>query len=385
MLKTWLEIFLVSLRLGLTSFGGPVAHLGYFYEEYIKKRKWLTEEQYANLVALCQFLPGPASSQVGFGIGVVRGGLLGGFVSFVGFTFPSILLLVLFVGFLQGTDLLDQGYIQGLKVVAVAIVAHALLGMGKKLASDASRATIAILAMAFTLLFVQVWSQVVAIILAGIVGFVLWRKQTEGEPSDVNIPISKTTGTICLLIFTTLLLLLPLVRDNADILGIFDSFYRAGALVFGGGHVVLPLLEREMVPLGWVSSEAFLAGYGAAQAVPGPLFTFASYLGAVMGGWPLALLATSAIFLPGFLLLIGTLPFWGKLQQIKGVRAALKGVNAAVVGILLAALYDPIWTSTILRPIDFVLAVILFAMLSFWKLPAWSVVIVGAVAGWLMV
>ncbi|MBU9720121.1 MULTISPECIES: chromate transporter [Bacillaceae] len=381
-----LEVFLVAFRLGLTSFGGPIAHLGYFHHEYVRKRKWLDERSYADLVALCQFLPGPASSQVGIGIGVIRSGLLGGIMAFLGFTLPSVLALTIFALFVQGFDISSAGWIQGLKIVAVAVVAHAILGMASKLTPDNKRKTIALFAVIITLLWQAVITQVVIIVAAGLVGFWIYREQKAPEISHIHVPISKRFAVICLSIFFGLLFLLPFLRELTSIhwIAMFDSFYRAGSLVFGGGHVVLPLLEREIVPVGWMTEEAFLAGYGATQAVPGPLFTFAAYLGAIMNGWGGALLATVAIFLPAFLLILGTLPFWGALRSNPHIQGALFGVNAAVVGILVAALYHPIWTSSILSPVDFALAAVLFGMLVFWKLPPWTIVLAGAIGGTLI-
>ncbi|MDQ0298280.1 chromate transporter [Salibacterium salarium] len=378
-----LELLLISLRLGLTSFGGPVAHLGYFHEEYVRRRQWLDEKNYADLVALAQFLPGPASSQVGMGIGMVRAGIPGAFVSFLGFTLPSVMVLVIFAVLLQNYDLADASWINGLKVVAVAVVAHAILGMGKKLTPDRERTSIAVVTMILLLLWQTVYSQVLLIIAAGFVGLYIYKEKKDPKSQSMAVPIHAKTGAICLGIFLSLLVLLPIARSvfSIEALDVFDSFYRAGALVFGGGHVVLPLLEQEVVSHGWVNAEEFLAGYGAAQAVPGPLFTFASYLGAVMGGWSTALLATIAIFLPAFLLIIGSIPFWDKLRQHAKINAALYGVNAAVVGILAAAFYDPIFTSAIGSQVDFALAVGLFALLYFWKISAWQVVIIGIVCG----
>ncbi|MQR97582.1 chromate transporter [Fictibacillus phosphorivorans] len=386
LLKTLLEILIVSTRLGLTSFGGPIAHLGYFHEEYVRKRKWMDEKGYADLVALCQFLPGPASSQVGIGIGVMRGGVLGGIVSFIGFTLPSVIALIVFALILQGLNVSDLSWIHGLKLVAVAVVAHAILGMAEKLTPDLKRKTIALFALIGTLLWQTAFSQVGVILLAGIIGFLLYRDQTENDAIKYEFPISKKFAVICLCLFFALLLLLPLLRDatSNSWIAIFDSFYRSGSLVFGGGHVVLPLLEREFVPSGWISEEAFLAGYGAAQAVPGPLFTFAAYIGAVMNGWQGGLLATVAIFLPAFLLILGALPFWNMLRQNRKIKGALMGVNAAVVGILISAFYQPIWTTTILKPIDLAFAAVLFSMLVYWKLPPWVIVITGAIGGLLM-
>lgn len=381
-----LEILLVSTKLGLTSFGGPVAHLGYFHEEYVRKRKWLDEQGYANLVALCQFLPGPASSQVGIGIGVLRGGLLGGILAFIGFTIPSVIVLILFALILQGMEIGNTGWIHGLKIVAVGVVAHAIMGMAQKLTPDLSRKTIALFALIGTLLWQTALTQVGIILLAAAVGYFIYKGQIEDSSANIQFPISRKFASVCLGLFFGLLILLPILRElsASSWVAMFDSFYRSGSLVFGGGHVVLPLLEREFVPSGWLSKEAFLAGYGAAQAVPGPLFTFAAYIGAVMGGWAGGLLATIAIFLPAFLLVLGTLPFWNSLSHNPKIKGALMGVNAAVVGILISAFYDPIWTSTILNPIDFAFAALLFSMLAYWKLPPWVIVVTGIIGGYLL-
>nr|WP_186578274.1 chromate transporter [Aquibacillus kalidii] len=385
-IKALLEILIISTRLGLSSFGGPVAHLGYFHNEYIQRKKWMDEKSYADLVALCQFLPGPASSQVGIGIGVMRAGALGGIISFIGFTLPSVLALILFALVLEGLDVADAGWIHGLKIVAVAVVAHAIVGMSKKLTPDVERKTIALLALVTTLLWQTAFSQVGIILIAAIIGFLLYRNHSTTEDADIQVPISKRFAIICISLFFGLLILLPFLREVTTLnwIAMFDSFYRSGSLVFGGGHVVLPLLEREFVPTGWLSEESFLAGYGAAQAVPGPLFTFAAYLGAVMNGWQGGLLATVAIFLPAFLLIYGTLPFWGSLRRNPKIKGALMGVNAAVIGILISAFYQPIWTSSILAPIDFAFAAILFSMLVYWKLPPWIIVVTGALGGALL-
>jgi len=382
-LKTLLEIFKASTKLGFTSFGGPTAHLGYFHEEYIRRKKWLDEKTYAELVALCQFLPGPASSQVGIGIGVMRGGALGGIISFLGFTMPSVIALIIFALLVQGFDVSDAGWIHGLKIVAVAVVAHAILGMAKNLTPDLPRKAIAISAIAVVLLWQTAFAQVGIILLAGILGYVLFIQSNEGNTSNFSFPITKKFGIFCLTLFFGLLILLPILREivSSRLVAMFDSFYRAGSLVFGGGHVVLPLLEREFVPAGWISEEAFLAGYGATQAVPGPMFTFAAYIGAVMDGWIGGILATIAIFLPAFLLVFGTLPFWNALRRNGKMKGAFMGMNAAVVGILISALYDPIFTSAIIEPIDFVFAVILFSMLTYWKMAPWIIVITGVVGG----
>lgn len=381
-LKTLLEILFVSTRLGLTSFGGPIAHLGYFHEEYVRRRKWIDEKAYADLVALCQFLPGPASSQVGIGIGIVRGGILGGITSFIGFTAPSVIALILFALLLSGLDVSDAGWLYGLKVVAVAIVAHAILGMAGKLTPDAKTRTIAFFALSGALLVQTAYSQVLVILLAAVAGFLLFKPQNL-DVKSATFPLSKRLGAVLLSLFGALLVILPILRETIESqsIALFDSFYRAGALVFGGGHVVLPLLERELVPAGFLSEEAFLAGYGAAQAVPGPLFTFASYLGTVIDGVPGGLLATFAIFLPAFLLILGALPFWNALRRNPKVGGALIGVNAAVVGILIAAFYQPIFTSTVNGVVDFVFAAFLFVMIAYWKLPPWALVIAGVIGG----
>lgn len=385
----WFEIWWVSTKLGLTSFGGPTAHLAYFHDEYVKRRKWLDERSYADLVALCQFLPGPASSQTGIGIGLMRGGLIGGLLSFLGFTWPSAIALGLFAWLMDGMDVSQAGWLHGLKLVAVAIVAHAILGMGQKLTPDRTRISIAIAAAAVSMLWESVYSQIIVIVLAGLLGMWLYRKK-EAAPESTTLstdesvsssPVSRRIAIVSLALFAVLLILLPFLRESAALLAMADSFYRTGSLVFGGGHVVLPLLENEVVRTGWVSEEQFLAGYGAAQAVPGPLFTFASFLGAAAYG-PLGfLIATAAIFLPAYLLVVGVLPFWHRLRSFPKAQSALHAVNAAVVGILLAAFYDPIWTSAVVTPIDFTLALVLFVLLAFWKLPPWVIVLIGAAAG----
>lgn len=381
--KALLEILFVSTRLGLTSFGGPTAHLGYFHEEYVRRRKWMDEKSYADLVALSQFLPGPVSSQVGIGIGVMRGGVLGGIVSFIGFTLPSVLLLILFALFLTEFDLANAGWIHGLKIVAVAVVLHAIIGMAKSLTPDLNRKALALLALIITLLWPAAFTQVGVIVIAGVIGFLIYKNHNKDEVLNTRFPISKRFSVACLILFFGLLVMLPVIRETTGSywIAMFDSFYRSGALVFGGGHVVLPLLEQEFVPTGWLSEAEFLAGYGATQAVPGPLFTFAAYIGAVMNGWLGGLIATIAIFLPAFLLILGALPYWDQLRNNPNIKGAIMSVNAAVVGILISALYHPIWTSSILTPIDFALGAILFSMLTYWKLPPWIVVLTGAVGG----
>lgn len=347
----------------------------------------MDEKGYADLVALCQFLPGPASSQVGIGIGIMRGGIVGGIISFLGFTLPSVIALIIFASLLHTFNIEDAGWINGLKIVAVVVVAHAVLGMAKKLTPDLQRKTIALFALIVTLLWQTAYTQIGVILTAGVVGFLVYRQQTKQEEESIShFPISRRIGYISLTLFFGLLLFLPILRNLTSIewVALFDSFYRSGSLVFGGGHVVLPLLEQEFVPEGWLSQQEFLAGYGAAQAVPGPLFTFASYIGAVINGWKGGLFATFAIFLPAFLLILGTLPFWDALRSNPKIKGALIGVNAAVVGILIAALYNPIWTSSIHEPIDFALAAILFSMLVYWKLPPWIIVVTGALGGLLI-
>lgn len=386
LLKSLLEILMVSTKLGFTSFGGPVAHLGYFHNEYIRRRKWMDEKSFADLVALSQFLPGPASSQVSIGIGVMRAGVLGGIVSFLGFTLPSVFLLIIFALFVQSVGGEEAGWIHGLKIVAVVVVAHAIIDMAQKLTPDLKRKAIALLSLVITLLWQTAYSQIGIIILAATIGFHVYKQQQDENDGTVRFPISRGLGMVCLVLFFGLLIILPILREFTSFkwIAMFDSFYRSGSLVFGGGHVVLPLLEQEFVPTGWLSEEAFLAGYGATQAVPGPLFTFAAYLGAVMSGWAGGLLATVAIFLPAFLLIIGTLPFWESVRRNPKFKGALMGVNAAVVGILISAFYQPIWISSILAPIDFAFAAILFSMFVYWKLPPWIIVLAGAIGGTLM-
>ncbi|ASK20198.1 MULTISPECIES: chromate efflux transporter [unclassified Halomonas] len=380
------EVFWAFLALGLTSFGGPVAHLGYFRTAFVERRQWLSESAYADLVALCQFLPGPASSQVGFALGLMRAGPWGAAMAWLAFTLPSAIVLVLFA---FGAAVLDgpiaSGIIHGLKVVAVAIVAHAVWGMARNLCPDKTRVGIALAAVFVVVMVSGPLGQVAAIVLGGIAGLALCRMVAAATPSEpLQFPVSRRAGSVALGLFAALLMLLPLMAGSAGWLTVADAFYRSGALVFGGGHVVLPLLEAEVVQSGWVSADEFLAGYGAAQAVPGPLFTFAAYLGALlpgMNGVVGALLALLAIFIPGFLLLVGVLPFWNHFRRWQSAQALMRGANAAVVGILGAALYQPVWTSAIIGPYEFVLALTGFLLLTVWKLPAWIVVIVIALGG----
>ena len=382
------EVLRVSLRLGLTSFGGPVAHLGYFRDEYVVRRKWLDEATYADLVALCQFLPGPASSQVGIAIGQLRAGALGALAAWTGFTLPSAIALVLFAyGLDSFGGALGAGWLHGLKVVAVAVVAQAVLGMMRNLAPDRERATLAVVAAAIVLAFPNAFGQIGAIVLGGVTGIVLLRGATPADGATLPVTVSRRTGAFLLALFVFLLAGLPLVAAAvpSQSVKLLDAFYRAGALVFGGGHVVLPLLQASVVPPGWVTNDAFLAGYGAAQAVPGPLFTFAAYLGAVMGpqpnGWAGAALCLVAVFLPSFLLVIGTLPFWDVLRRRPLAQAALRGVNAAVVGLLIAALYNPVWTAGITNAYDVALAAAAFLLLFMWQTPPWLVVLLSALGG----
>lgn len=380
-------VFLIFLRLGLTSFGGPIAHLGYFREEFVTRRHWLDERSYADLVALCQFLPGPASSQVGLAIGLFRAGLPGALAAWAGFTLPSALMLTLLaLGLSSGAGTaLPPGILHGLKLVAVAVVAQAVWGMARSLCPDRLRMTLAVATACAVLWWPGGESQWGAMLLSGILGVRAIKPTSLGNQSQLPVSIGTGAGGMLLFVFFALLGGLPLLTTlwPIETLQQLDAFYRAGALVFGGGHVVLPLLEAEVVQTGWVDTDRFLAGYGAAQAVPGPLFTFAAFLGAMAGGWSGAVLCLLAIFLPAFLLVVGALPFWARLRGSPHAQAALAGVNAAVVGLLLAALYDPIWSRTVKHPDDFALVLIAFTALLFWKLPPWLVVAAGALLGWL--
>lgn len=380
------EVFRVSLRLGLTSFGGPVAHLGYYRAEYVERRKWLDEHAFADIVALCQFLPGPASSQVGMSIGILRAGLIGAFAAWLGFTMPSAIAMILFgYGVTRFGDLSGAAWLHGLKIVAVAVVAQAVWGMARSLCPDKERASVAVAATILALAVPSAWGQVGAIAAGGLIGWgLLGGTVAPREMAPLAIHLPRRWSILAACLFFGLLIGLPLLAAAvpAQPLKLFDSFYRSGALVFGGGHVVLPLLQAEVVPPGWVSNDSFLAGYGAAQAVPGPLFTFSAYLGTVMSkppnGWLGGLLCLVAIFLPSFLLLVGALPFWEQLRRRAAVQSALRGVNAAVVGLLLAALYRPVWTSAIFAPADFALGIAAFLLLALWAVPPWLVVILGA-------
>ncbi|HSM95267.1 MAG TPA: chromate efflux transporter [Rhizomicrobium sp.] len=379
-----LEVLLIFLRLGLTSFGGPIAHIGYFREAFVTRRKWLGESEFADLVALCQFLPGPASSQVGFALGVSRAGLLGGLAAWTGFTLPSALLLFAFAqaaSSLKGA--VAQAAIHGLKIVAVAVVAQAVWGMARTLTPDARRAAIAIIAAAIVLFAAGSLVQIAAILIGAVGGYFFCRQAMTAAVGHLSFPVTRQFGVAMLVAYGVLLIALPLFAARSHGVAVFDAFYRSGALVFGGGHVVLPLLRDAVVSKGWVSPDAFLAGYGAAQAVPGPLFTFAAYLGSVLNAPPNdlagAALALIAIFLPGILVLLGALPFWDEFRKRMDAQAVMRGVNAAVVGILAAALYNPLWTTAIASWIDAVLALAGFSALTFLKAPPWSAV-AGTVA-----
>jgi len=381
------EVLLIYLKLGLTCFGGPIAHIGYFREEFVVRRRWLDEQAFADLVALCQFLPGPASSQTGFAIGLMRAGYLGGLAAWTAFTLPSAIALVLFadgVGSLGGV--IGTSLLHGLQLVAVAIVAQAVWGMARSLSPDRERASISAVAALIILFSPSSLAQITAILLGGLTGLLLCRGAPPVAAGHVTMPVSRSAGIAALAAFAVLLVGLLLVQGRLSTgLDLFAAFYRSGALVFGGGHVVLPLLREAFVAPGWVGDDAFLAGYGAAQAVPGPLFTFAAYLGAVAHATPNgltgAIVGLVGIFLPGILVLIGTLPFWDALRTRLGVQAAMRGINAAVVGILAAALYDPVWTSSVKTSGDFAIALIGFVLLVAWRAPPLVVVVTGALGG----
>ena len=390
-----LEIFAAAFKLGCTSFGGPAAHLGYFHAEYVQRRRWLSEAAYADLVALCQFLPGPASSQLGFSIGLLRGGLPGGLLAWLGFTLPSAVLMTLCgYGVAAVGDVSRAGWLKGLKLAAVAVVAQAVWTMAAKLCPDRVRASVALAAAGLALACsTHVWAQVAVLTAGGLFGWACLRSDPTGQSptpdAALAVPgLGRRGALVCLGLFFILLLGLPLWRSATGnpALAVFDSFYRSGALVFGGGHVVLPLLQAGTVAPGWVANDRFLAGYGLAQAVPGPLFTFAAYLGAVLTpprphGWAGAALCLGAIFLPTGLLVLGVLPFWENLRRRPPAQAALRGANAAVVGLLLAALYRPVWTSAVHGSADFVVALGAFGLLVLWRCPPWLVVGLAALAG----
>jgi chromate transporter len=383
-----LEVLRVFLKLGVSSFGGPIAHVGYFREEFVVRRRWLDEQAFVDLVALCQFLPGPASSQVGFSIGLMRAGYRGALAAWTGFTLPSAIVLVAFAygaGALTGP--VGAGLLHGLKLIAVAIVAQAVWGMARTLCPDRARASIALVAALIILFSASSIAQIAAIAFGAVAGLWFCRGAPPAGDDPMTIPVSRTVGLAALAAFVVLLIGLPIVQSlqNTQAIALFDAFYRSGALVFGGGHVVLPLLREAFVIPGWVSDNTFLAGYGAAQAIPGPLFTFAAYLGAVVMPSPHgiagAALGLFGIFLPGILVLLGTLPFWHSLRKRANARAMMHGVNAAVVGLLGAALYNPVWTSSVKTPGDFGVALVGFVLLMAWRAPPLLVVIVGALGG----
>ena len=385
-----LEVLLAFAKLGVSCFGGPIAHIGYFRDEFVVRRRWLDEHTYADLLGLCQFLPGPASSQVGFSIGLMRGGYLGGLAAWAAFTLPSAIVLVLFAygaNALKGT--IGAGLLHGLKLVAVAIVAQAVWGMARTLTPDRQRASIAVVAALIILFSSSSVAQIGAIAVGGLAGLWLCRGATPVSPSQwhISVPVSRQVGIVALAAYFLLLGGLPILwaLSHSQAVALFDAFYRSGALVFGGGHVVLPLLREAVVPPGWVSDDAFLAGYGAAQAVPGPLFTFAAYLGTVTKPSPHgvagAVISLIAIFLPGVLVLIGTLPFWETFRRRVRAQAMMRGVNAAVVGLLSAALYNPVWTSAVNTPGDFGLALVGFVLLTVWQTPPLVVVAITALGG----
>lgn len=384
-----LAVFTAFLRLGLTSFGGPVAHLGYFHNEFVVRQRWIEEGTYADLLALCQFLPGPASSQLGLSIGLVKAGLPGAVAAWLGFTLPSAIALVLFAYSLQVFHAdLTSGVLHGLKIAAVAVVAQAVWSMSQRLCPDAKRASIAIVAASIMLAVPAPLAQVGLIAAGAVIGLIFLRAGERMTTTALDIRVNRGFAISSLIVFFVLVVALPLLATliHSQTLALIDRFYRAGALVFGGGHVVLPLLQASVVPPGWISNDAFLAGYGAAQAVPGPLFTFAAYLGAAMGpvpnGWLGGLICLLAIFAPSFLLVIGVLPFWDRLRTVKSVRNALMGINAVVVGLLLAALYTPVWISAVSGPLDFALVLIAFALLTIWRTPPWAVVLLSGLGGW---
>jgi len=381
------EIFRIFIRLGCTSFGGPIAHLGFFRAEFVERRGWLADEEYADVVALCQSLPGPASSQVAASIGLMGAGLPGMLAAWAGFTLPSAAALILFA---YGTGRIGNVaaalWLHGLKIVAVAVVAQALWAMARTLCPDRERVTIAIGMALLTLALPSSLGQVGAIALGGLIGWQWIREPAKAAVGALTVSLPRPLALAALVAFAALLAGLPLAAgaSGSHAVMLVSRFYRAGALVFGGGHVVLPLLQRAVVPPGWIGNNGFLAGYGAAQAVPGPLFTFAAYLGAAMGprpsGWLGGLICLVSIYLPSFLLLIGVLPYWGRVRRVQPVQAALRGVNAAVVGLLLSALYNPVWTSAIQTPADFGIGILAFLLLVFWRVPPWLVVILGAIA-----
>jgi chromate transporter len=382
-------VLLVFLRLGLTSFGGPMAHIGYFRTEFVERRRWFDDRGFSDLVSLCQFLPGPASSKVGIAVGLARAGWLGSLAAWVGFTLPSALALMAFAsGMSRYGSIAASGAVHGLKVVAVAVVAQAVWGMAKGLCPDRLRAGLAIFAALLTLALPSSLGQGGAILVSGAIGYAFLKLEHRPPVVRPDYGVSRLAGTLALVAFLVLLIGLPLAASitHSAVLNVLAAFYRAGALVFGGGHVVLPLLQASVVPNGLVSNADFLAGYGATQAVPGPLFTFAAYLGTLMkgplGGWTGGLVCLVALFVPAYLIVVGSLPFWGFLRQREGLQSALAGANAGVVGLLLSALYDPVWTSAVHGRADFGLALAAFGLLVQARVSPVAVVALAAIAGW---
>ena len=386
------EIFWAFLRLGIMSFGGPIAHIGYFRQEFVERRKWLGDDAYSDIVALCQFLPGPASSQVGIALGILRSGLTGGLVAWAGFTLPSAILLISFsYAVSQLGDLSQVAWLHGLKVIAVAVVAQAVWGMARTLCPDRTRVTIAIIATLIILAAPSVTGQLCVIVAGGLIGWSFLSIECNAAPVLRETLIGQRTAISSLVSFSVLLFGLPLAAKltHNHTLEVISGFYRVGSLVFGGGHVVLPLLQQVVVPSGWIDNDSFLAGYGAAQAVPGPLFTFAAYLGSAMkegpNGWIGGLICLTSIFLPSFLILVAVLPFWDMLRKRAGIRAILSGINAAVVGLLIAAFYTPVWTSAIFEPADFGLGILAFFLLVFCNMPPGLVVVFGGICSTLII
>lgn len=384
------EVAGVFLKLGCISFGGPVAHLGYFRAELVEERKWLDDAHYGDLVALCQFLPGPASSQVVFALGMQRAGILGAFAASACFTLPSAILMIAFAyGVAVAGDLGSAGWLHGLKLAAVAVVAQAVWGMGKRLCTDRTKVSICLASAALLIARPGAVAQVGVIAAGAVLGW--WRYRStvapSASPADPRSLRHHVAPAAALVVFGVLLAVLPALASTTGSRAIaeLDSFYRSGSLVFGGGHVVLPLLRAEVVPRGWLGDDQFLAGYGAAQALPGPLFTFSAYLGAAMSpgprAWMNGLYCLFAIFLPAWLLIGGALPFWHRLRAKRWAQAALAGANASVVGVLLAALYSPVFTEGVRDARDVVAALLAFGLLEHWKAPPWLVVMAMAGAG----
>ncbi|QIH77509.1 chromate efflux transporter [Macrococcoides canis] len=374
-----IEIFIVALKLGVTSFGGPIAHLGYFRDEYVVRRKWLSESLYQDIVSLCQILPGPASSQVGMAIGLLRGGILGAVAAFLGFTLPSVIALIFIASLFIHMEM-PLGFTKGLMLVAVAVVLHALIGMGKKALNDVATVVIALVSLIVVLFFPVAWAQLLVIILSGVIGMLLFKVQPSYfERLQMNI--SKRVSNGALLILLLLLIGLPLLSmtTNNEWVKFIDKLYQAGLLVFGGGHVVLPLLQSAFVPE--ITLDQFLAGYGVTQAMPGPLFTFSSYIGTVMFGVMGGIIGMIAIFLPAILLVVGTLPYFADIRSNRYIASALKGINAGVIGILGAAFINPILKHTIINPLDALFACLLFIMLQYGKVAPWIVVTAGLIIG----